>query len=179
MEAASDESIFPEQLQELKEWVASGGKRGLGRDANKWLSLIEYSGHMALSADHPMDRQEFRSIALGALGDVRLSRILSGAEVAVREINLRVAYTVMNADDTTWARVESANIMDVFLDALPIGLEHARKKAKDWRHETSDVILDLRTVKNLAKPLRLIREHLDDSRIVEVDRWLNLLPFLP
>jgi hypothetical protein len=101
------DGLFPARAEDLARWLEGVGPSVLGRSANHWLTVIEYSGGLALSGDGPAECQDFRGVALMALSEAR------------------------------------------------------------------------RKTKNLVRPVRHLRGHLDDARLRAVDQWLDLLPLLP
>jgi hypothetical protein len=177
MEYVGD-GLFPARAEDLRRWLEGDGPSVLGEGGNHWLAVIEYSGHMALTGDGPAERQDFRGVALLALSEARRRGVLSVTYAAAREINLRVAYLV-RVGHGPGARDEAKAITDALFGVLPFDLETTREHAADWAAGSWDMAGDLRTTKNLLRPIRHLREHLDDARLRVVDQWLDLLPLLP
>jgi hypothetical protein len=163
----------------LSWWLEEGGWRILGRNANKWLGVIDYAALQVRGAATSAERVAFRDVALEAIVIGRNSGILPAGIAAEKEIHARMAYIRDPSCHISARQKEMTKVVEAFCASAPMSLGDAQREAQTWPTPSPAIIKSLRNVKSCLKLMEPGIEYLDDERQALLGRWLELLPILP
>jgi hypothetical protein len=168
----------------LMRWFHERGALELGRDVNKWLSVIYASSFMIWSDPDVIRRKAFRDAALAVTEAARSGRALPDSVITEKIIYIRMSYLANSDESPAWRHTEMAEIFDIFLDWLPVDIDSARTIASQagshgWRSQPIEVVKALRNIKAFLNLLQPGGDYLDNARRAMLDSWLSLLPKLP
>lgn len=128
-------------------WLEEGGAERIGRDMNEWVGVIFYASSMIRHADSAAERKAFRDVALAATAAGRRMGGLSEEMYFEKIIYTRMSYIRSSDEPPEWRGSEMARVLDSFLESLPMDIESARCKSRDWRGQPVRVIRSLRNIK--------------------------------
>lgn len=163
----------------LLRWLENNGRKGLGREVNRWIGLISYASSMIREAASGADRRGFRDVALAAADAGRRLSVLSESVYLERAVYARMFYLRTSNETPDWQRREMEGVLNLFLDSVPMDLSAARDTSRDWQAQPIQVVKSLRETKivlNLMKPGEAL---LPAGPRETLEEWLSLLPQLP
>lgn len=163
----------------LMQWLNEGGTETLGREANRWISLIFYASWMIREAVNAAERKAFRDVALAAADAGRRMGALPASMYLERVIYIRMSYLRTSDEDPAWQYQEMGHVLNIFLDSLPMDLVSARAKSQAWRGQPIQVIKSLRNIKNLLRLMEPGSAYLGDDQRETLEEWLRIRPELP
>jgi hypothetical protein len=160
-------------------WLEEGGTERLGRDANKWIGLIDYASLRVRGSETPGERRAFRDLAVAATDAGWVRKGLPRSVYAEKQIHARMIYLRLDDVDVSWRRDEMARIFDLFLQQVPLIIESARERTKNWQERPATLVAGLREIKTLLGLMSSGAEYLDRERANLLGEWLKVRPLLP
>jgi len=160
-------------------WLEEGGKERLGRDTNKWIGVIDYAALRIRGSETPEDRKAFRDLAVVATDAGWAQKALPRKVYVEKQIYARMSYVRLEDAAISWRRDEMARIFDLFLQQIPIIIESAREKSKNWQERPVTIVIALREIKTLLGLMNPGVEYLDGERADLLAEWLKIRPLLP
>jgi hypothetical protein len=160
-------------------WLEEGGKERLGRDTNRWIGVIDHAALRVRGSQTPEERKAFRDLAVAATDAGWAQKAIPRKVYAEKQIHARMSYIRLDDADISWRRDEMARILDLFLQQVPIIIESAREKSKNWQERPVAIIAALREIKTLLGLMSSGAEYLDGERAELLAEWLKIRPLLP
>lgn len=150
---------------------------------SEWRSILElFTSRLTYAADRqavirdlPLFRRAYETLIEAACDGGAINQ----RESVLHLVNLLVAFAT-NSDSDEQVDDLAAEAKRVALENMPMSLESAQVKVRDWRALPIEEIRDMRYAKNLLTPLGSIANRgRHETCSINFEAWMDLLPSLP
>lgn len=155
-------------------WLEEERKERLGREPNKWIGVIDYASLQIRGSETPGERRAFRDLAVAAADAGWAQRGLPRSVYVEKQIHARITYIRLDDADASWRRDEMAQIFDLCRQQVPLVMESAHEKSKDWQERPATIVAALREIKTLLGLMSFGAEYLDGERANLLEEWLKI-----
>jgi hypothetical protein len=104
---------------------------------------------------------------------------LSATVCAEKTIYIWMSYIRTSGEDGETRRREMTDVLNVFLEWLPMDIGSARGKSGTWRDQRIEVIKSLRNIKTFLNLMEPGAAYLAPDEREVLDEWLGIRPALP
>jgi hypothetical protein len=164
----------------LLRWVRADAAGDIGSNGQKLAQLIDVATQRALQPEIDSEiRAVFREAALGAIGIARITRALPAYYCNRRELRLRTSFMRRGNWGDEWRRGEGQVVFEVFLGAIPVGIDFIETYSPDWSEVDPEIKANLRLARQLFKYLEVVRPFLASRSREAADRWVAHARHLP